>query len=266
MAVHAQDSVCTMPAEVQEKAEQLLDNMMKMQGTGQTFSLKDSAYDPSYSDFSGYNVEDAYARYYFSIHRREKYASTGSFASMVSDSPHYVVPYHNEYAEGLIYISEDKEGALKVTERVLSQKSIIQPEAIDDIAAQFEDVEDVRLVVDFIAGLQLVYVRTEAGEYLVPCASDVIDSYFTDLKRGAVYEAAEFMNWVEYGFDWAGFDPMADGSGVPNYIGYELTPVEMKKDLPDYVVPAGVSALSLAGAGALAFGGVKRLKKKKQDV
>ena len=78
--------------------------------------------------------------------------------------------------------------------------------------------------------------------------------------------AAVFMNWVEYGFDWAGFDPMADGSGVPNYIGYELTPVEMKKDLPDYVVPAGVSALSLAGAGALAFGGVKILKKKKQDV
>jgi len=30
--------------------------------------------------------------------------------------------------------------------------------------------------------------------------------------------------------------------------------------------PAGVSALSLAGAGALAFGGVKILKKKKQDV
>lgn len=258
--VHAaEQNACAISPEVQQKAEDMLDSMVQVQ-------ISSAATMDSYSDFSGYDASKGYALYHFSFHSKDDYKTSGSFSAMLGENPTYVIPYENENAEGLIYLSSDAQGALKFQKRVLDQKSVIDPEKIAETAAQLEDVVEVRLIREFMSDLQFAYVITETGEYVIPCSSGRVLSFFEGLNNGAVYTVEEFMNWVEYGFDWENFDGMANGSGLPNYIGYAITPVEhVSADMPDYVIPAGASMLGLAGAGCLTAVGVKLLKKEKKN-
>ncbi len=260
------DAVLTMPKDAQQSAEAYLTALEheKASSSVQTYGLTDASGD--ISDFSGYDLEQAYTVFTASMYSRTKYWENHSFSDMLSPSTVYVIPYSNENCSGDIWMKESEEtGTLEFVKRTIGAPHSFEQEQVEDIVSSIDNVTEVKLVQDWLFNMNMIYITTDEEEYIVPCTFTGVNTFGEDITSGVLYTTEEFMTWVENGFDWENHDGMTDGSGIPAYIGWKASPAETVQNsrISETAVLGGLSALSFAAAGGLTVCGVKSNSKKR---
>ncbi len=231
----------------------------------QTYSVSGSNVSSGrYRNADSYQVEDAYAIYYLFFADHDLYQPEEGFTSLLAAEPnHYVIPYEEQDEAGLLYLTRDENGELKFFMGASSQNGAFDLTQVEAVTQQLDGATDVRLVSEVTSAINLVYIATEEEEYIVPYAQEHVMSFYPDLQFGAIYTAEEFMSWVSNAFDWSNFDGELNGSGLPEYIGYEIEPADLSPDT-NLPLTLGISGLGVVAAGSLAVYGVKTLKKKEE--
>lgn len=234
----------------------------------QTYSVTDSDVSGGrYRNADSYQLDDAYTLYYMFFDSYELYQPEVGFTALLADEArNYVIPYEEQDEAGLLYLTRDNKGELRFFMGTSSQKGMFDITQVEAVAEQLDGVTEIRLVKEVTSAINLVYLATEDEEYIVPYAKEHVMGFYPDLQFGEIYKASDFMDWVTYGFDWeryeANLNKMVAGSAVPEYIGYEITPVDLSSDV-NIPLTLGISGLGFAAAGSLAVYGTKTLKKKK---
>ncbi len=264
-ALAAENDDYVLSPEIQKSAEECIVASSLYQNSDVTAYAISGSDTAGGSEITSFDTSKGYAIYYMAFFNKDRYQSDVGFTSLLSETPDsYVIPYENEDEGGLLYLREDENGALSYGGGECGQKGIFDLAQVETVAQQLDGVTEIRLIKEITSAINLVYIATEDEEYIVPYAQEHIMGFYPGLQFGEIYTAADFMDWVEYGFDWesrnADSDEIVYGSSLPEYVGYEITPVNLSSgaNLP---ISFGISGLGFVVAGSLAVYGTKTLKK-----
>ncbi len=259
----------TLSPEIQKAAEECIVASSLYQDTGvATYAVSGGEVSGS-SEITSFDTSKGYSIYYMAFFSKDHYQAEEGFTSLLSETPDcYVIPYENEDEGGLLYLREAENGSLSYGSGECGQKGIFDLAQVESVAAQLDGVTEIRLVKEITSAINLVYIATEEGEYIVPYAQEHIMGFYPDLQFGEIYTADDFMSWVCNAFDWESRNSDSGeiyaGSALPEYVGYEITPVKPSSEA-NLPIRLGISGLGFVAAGSLAVYGTKTLKKKKNS-
>lgn len=254
--------------EIQQEISTYLDSFTVSHSGAAAYSLAAV----SDTSMTGYDVSNSYEIFYLSD-IIENY--TGErFDAIIGDKAYYEIPYANEDTSGVITLTRNDNGALTFVQRTIDQDIAAIPyqaaalaEAENLIQSAFEAsaVESVKLTRDSYYHMNLIYLDTTDGEYVIPYFNSANADVYTGITESLLYTASDFLEWTKASFE---LPPAYDEDGnalygdfSPVFVGgYTMTPISTDTSVPFWIY-LSISGVVLAG-GAIAFAAVHRNKKK----
>lgn len=192
--------------ELYQEIENCLQNFQKEITNSVEISVNSIQSENNLNDegINGYDINKIVKYYTMSPYMVKEYAETKNFSDSIQDNYLYMIPYENETASGVIYLTEEENelafGSYTIDRNHEPAKELFHMDNINECISELNNITEIKFLRNDMYKMNFVYLVANKEEYIIPYYYAMFADEYQGMEEGQLHSVDSFMKWLSTEF------------------------------------------------------------------